>query len=443
MKKYAILIIFGFIAFYGQVSYAQDISDDILANEELMKNITAKQLKDYIAQGADVNAKGRNIVGLIMGKDIKIVKSIVNEYTDEKAETKGLGNSGISPLMYALKNRNFAVIKMLLDNGADVNAHDSSGNTVLMYACRFNADKDIVKMLIRYGANVNARDNNWKSVLMYASQNDNIEILKILIQSGANVNAKMEDGTTALIIAAQNNPNVEITKFLLDSGADIDARVMLKAVHNINSTTKNIRKKQKAIKATTNIDMKDVTKKAVSWYAMTKGFFMDEDEIKEKTDSVADKFDGVEQIYNNALGKTVLMVACENINPEIIAFLLSRKIDINAKGPFGMTALMYACDSKTSSDVTGIKTLLEHGADTKAVNEYGETALDYLKDNNIKKENSEYWNVFEIYNKIYESDNSPKDSVKNDDTDNSENTLDTENGVLTDSNSSDTDNLWE
>ena len=426
MTKYAILIIFSFIAFYGQISYAQDISDDILANEELMKNITTEQLEDYIAQGADVNAKGRNIVGLIMGKDIKIVKSIVNEYTDEKEETKGLGNSGISPLMYALKNKNFAVIKTLLDNGADVNAHDSLGNTVLMYACRFNADKDIVKMLIRYGANVNARDNNWKSVLMYASQNDNLEILKILVQSGANVNAKMEDGTTALIIAAQNNPNIEIVKFLLDSGADIEARVMLKAVHNINSTTKNIRKKQKAIKATTNLDMKDVTNKAVSWYAVSKGFFLNEDEIKEKTDSVADKFDGVEQIYNNAMGKTVLMVACDNINPEILAFLLNRKVDINAKGPFGMTALMYACDSKTSSDVTGVKILLKHGADTEAVNEYGETALDYLKDNDIKKENSEYWDVYELYNKISESANLPEEPINNNSTDNSE-----------------TDNIWE
>ena len=49
------------------------------------------------------------------------------------------------------------------------------------------------------------------------------------------------------------------------------------------------------------------------------------------------------------------------------------------------------------------------------VNEYGETALDYLKDNKVKKENSDYWDVFELYNQIAESDtqkNNAKDNYE-------------------------------
>lgn len=411
MKKYILLLIFSFMVFHCQISCAQTIDKDILADEDLMKTITLEQLDDYISKGADVNAKGRDLVNILMGKDLELMKAVINVKSDQ--ETKDLGNSDISPVMYALKGGNFEVIQKLLDNGADVNAHDSAGNTVLIYACRFKADENIIKMLVKYGANVNARDNNWKSVLMYACQNDNVEILKILVQAGANVNAKMEDGTTALIIAAQENPNIEITKFLLDNGADINARVMLKAVHKISTTAKNIRKKQKAIKATTNLGVDEVASKAASLYAKTKGIFVDDNSIKEEMDNVADKIGGVEQIYNNAMGKTVLMVAGDNKNPEIISFLLNYNIDINAQGPFGMTALMYACDSKTSSDVSGIKTLLEHGAETQTVNEYGETALDYLKDNDLKKENPEYWDVFELYNQISESGNQVIDNKNN------------------------------
>lgn len=435
MKKYIRLLIFSLIIFHCQNSYAQNVSENILADEKLMETITPEQLENYIAQGADVNAHGRDLVALLMGKDLQIVKTMINGHEDENTETKDLGNSDISPLMYALKGKNFAVIPTLLDNGADVNAHDSAGNSVLIYACRFNADEDTVKLLIRHGANVNARDDDWKSVLMYASQNDNIEILRILVQAGANVNARMEDGTTALLIAAQNNPNVEITKFLLENGADINARVMLKAVHNINTATKNIRKKQKAIRATTTIGVEDVTNKALSLYAKAKGLYVNDNDIKETTDGVADKFGDVEQVYNNAEGKTVLMVACDNKNPEIIKFLLGYKIDINARGPFGMTALMYACDSKTSSNVTGIRTLLEHGANPKIVNEYGETAMDYLKDNEIKRENSEYWDVFELYNHISESGNGQQKSITENKDKNNEN--------ASEAASEDEDDFWE
>lgn len=70
---------------------------------------------------------------------------------------------------------------------------------------------------------------------------------------------------------------------------------------------------------------------------------------------------------------------------------------------------------KRGSDVSGIRTLLQHGANTMVVNEYGETALDYLKDNKVKKENSDYWDVFELYNQIAESDtqkNNAKDNYE-------------------------------
>lgn len=415
MKKYIFLFVLCLITVRYQISYAGEITEDMLANEELMKDITIEQLEEYISQGADVNARVRDILAMLAGNDINIVKSMFRGNGADKEETKNLGNSDVSPLMYALKGQNYAIIQTLLDNGADVNEHDSSGNSVLIYACRFKANEDVIKMLINYGANVNARDNDWKSVLMYASQNDNVEVLRILVNAGANINAKMENGSTALTIAAQNNPNLDVVKFLLENGADINARVMLKAVQTISSTTKNIRKKQKAIKATTNLDVKKVAKTAVSWYAKTKGIFMDDTTISEGTEEASNKLSEVEKIYNNAEGKTVLMVACENTNPEIIELLLNYEIDVNAKGPFGMTALMYACDSKTSSDVSGIRTLLQHGANTMVVNEYGETALDYLKDNKVKKENSDYWDVFELYNQIAESDtqkNNAKDNYE-------------------------------
>jgi ankyrin repeat protein len=56
---------------------------------------------------------------------------------------------------------------MLLDHGADINAVDSSGNTVLHAAfeklCRENYD--YIKMLLDHGADINAVNNSGKTVL--------------------------------------------------------------------------------------------------------------------------------------------------------------------------------------------------------------------------------------------------------------------------------------
>ena len=88
---------------------------------------------------------------------------------------------------------------------------------------------------------------------------------------------------------------------------------------------------------------------------------------------------------------------------------------LRGKGVLSVFLCTPVITLKRGSDVSGIRTLLQHGANTMVVNEYGETALDYLKDNKVKKENSDYWDVFELYNQIAESDaqkNNAKDNYE-------------------------------
>ncbi|MBR1437053.1 MAG: ankyrin repeat domain-containing protein, partial [Synergistaceae bacterium] len=109
---------------------------------------------------------------------------------------------------------------------------NDSGKTILMNAVRnhrqnFDVVKDpdyeLVKLLLENGANVQAVDERGGTVLMYAASRSEPEILKLLLDNGAEINAQDESGITALMLAVRSNSS-EAIKLLLDAGAKIAIR---------------------------------------------------------------------------------------------------------------------------------------------------------------------------------------------------------------------------
>lgn len=77
-------------------------------------------------------------------------------------------------------------------------------------------------------------------------------------------------------------------------------------------------------------------------------------------------------------GQTTLMMISSYYNSaETIRFLLEKGADVNAKGQYGVTALMKAAEGGRSENV---KLLLEAGADVNAKDDAAETALVYAKE---------------------------------------------------------------
>jgi hypothetical protein len=77
-------------------------------------------------------------------------------------------------------------IRLLLDHGADVNAKDPAGRTLLMWAAYSDyVPAETIKMLIERGADVNARSSQNESALGFATQRGQTEAVRLLVDAKA------------------------------------------------------------------------------------------------------------------------------------------------------------------------------------------------------------------------------------------------------------------
>lgn len=115
-----------------------------------------------------------------------------------------------------------ATMRLLLEQGADVNAVDKNGATPLTAAvCSKNNDG--VALLLGAGADPKLPDAQGRGPLSWASYGKQTELVRILLAAGANPNERDKEGETPLMLAAQHSieSDVTTTRLLLAAGADL------------------------------------------------------------------------------------------------------------------------------------------------------------------------------------------------------------------------------
>jgi hypothetical protein len=129
--------------------------------------------------------------------------------------------SGTTALEHAVKNANREMVQLLLSAGANVNAKNEDGETVLMMLDD-DATSDLVWDLVNARADVNLKSKAGTTALMQLAASNNLEGLKTLLDAGAEVNARNKAGRTALMLAASEG-YVNNVRALVLAGADINA----------------------------------------------------------------------------------------------------------------------------------------------------------------------------------------------------------------------------
>lgn len=101
--------------------------------------------------------------------------------------------------------RSAAMVKVLLNGGADVFGRALSGSTPLMHAAGF-VGPEAVKLLLAAGAVANDADYLGQTVLMHAANGGNVETVSVLLAAGASTMPRDNQGLSALDHAVRRIP---------------------------------------------------------------------------------------------------------------------------------------------------------------------------------------------------------------------------------------------
>ena len=148
---------------------------------------------------------------------------------------------GIIPFYQACRCSYFEIVQALINRGMRGNCiYDNNRvyydnppedtETALMCASTI----DIVRLLVENGGNVNAVTSDGRTALYINCKKGNVDIVSYLIKNGAKINIITHDNQTPLLIACENN-NIEIVNLLLLYGADISKIDYNKYSENIKS----------------------------------------------------------------------------------------------------------------------------------------------------------------------------------------------------------------
>jgi len=126
------------------------------------------------------------------------------DYNDGDSNPKN--SQGLTPLMYAAKNNNAAIVNFLTQRKIDLNEEDKHGMTILVHCLRKGSKEDskMARKLVARGADVNWIDKNGNTPLLTFVQLEKPEQVRFLLEKKASQHICDEEGKDACDYAKAN-----------------------------------------------------------------------------------------------------------------------------------------------------------------------------------------------------------------------------------------------
>src|SRR3954469_25048567 len=255
-------------------------------------------------------------------------------------------NHGNTPLMYAAAVGSDAMMRRLVDAGADVNAKNDFDATALLWS---GASLGRIKLLVEHGADVKVVSKQGHTpIFIAASEAGGLPAVQYLLSKGATLNVPPDPrGSTPLSIASQTN-DTALIRFLVENGGKEALAPPGGPIALGNAAMFGNLELVKLLLAK-GVDV---------------NFVSPPEFARVKNGPIA-------------LGNlTALILAVSPGDTETAPALLPAGANINAQDVRGMTPLMLAvATDHPNRDI--VKMLLDKHPDTKLKSKEGETALDW------------------------------------------------------------------
>ncbi|XP_069032947.1 histone-lysine N-methyltransferase EHMT2 isoform X1 [Embiotoca jacksoni] len=174
-----------------------------------------------VQAGAQVDAQDKDLrtplVEAIINNHIEVARYLIQN----GACVYHVEEDGYTGLHHAAKLGNLKIVTMLLETGqVDVNAQDSGGWTPIIWAAE-HKHVAVIKALLNRGADVTVNDKELNVCLHWAAYAGNVDIAELVLNAGCSLASVNVHGDTPLHIAAREGYLDCVTLFL-SRGADID-----------------------------------------------------------------------------------------------------------------------------------------------------------------------------------------------------------------------------
>lgn len=184
-------------------------------NDETALNIAIAGEHDEIVdlllmKGATVHTE--DLHAAIKARNIPLASRLIDQGADV---THGL--------LTALPHAELEMVKLLVKQGAGINTRDYYDKTPLILEAEnwAEADPAVVRHLLEHGADINAQDDKGRSALLAVAERGNAAVARVLLEKGADVALRNREGKTAWRLAAQRGDRT-MMELLEKSGAGRD-----------------------------------------------------------------------------------------------------------------------------------------------------------------------------------------------------------------------------
>ncbi|RDW57753.1 hypothetical protein BP5796_12554 [Coleophoma crateriformis] len=271
-------------------------------------------------------------------------------------------NRGWTALFWAVEKGHKAVVKLLLEKGADLETKDQYGRTPLSWAAA-NGYEAIVQLLLEKGADLDTKDHDGRTPLSLATENGHEAMIQLLLEKGADLETKNQYGRTPLSLAVEEG-HEDIVQLLLEKGADPDTKdhdgwtpLSLAAANGHEAIV------QLLLEKGADLDTKNQHGRTPLSLAAEEGHEAIVQLLLEK---------GADLDTKNQHGRTPLSFATAHRHEAIVQLLLEKGADPDTKDHDGRTPLSLAAEEGHEAIV---QLLLEKGADPDTKDQYGQTPL--------------------------------------------------------------------